>query len=311
MFMGSAALSCAALRRLAEADDIDLAGIVTQPPRPGGRRLALRPCPVQEMAASWGVPVFPLERVNAAPSLAEVRRCAPDVIVVVAYGRILSAAWLALPPAGCVNVHASLLPRYRGAAPIQWAIARGERETGVTTMLMDSGIDTGAVLLQRPLAILPGETAGELHERLADAGADLLLETLRGLREGSLRPTPQDHRRATYAPKLTKADGRIDWTLSAEEIYNRVRGFNPWPCCHCRLPSRPGARGKSLRVLAVEPCARSGLPGRVLSVSPGDPLVGAGRGALSLVRVQPEGGRSMSGAECARGHRLQVGAVLG
>jgi len=262
-----------------------------------------------------------------------------DLIVVLAYGQILKREVLALPPQGCVNMHASLLPRYRGAAPIQWAIANGEPVTGVSTMFMNERMDAGDVILQKEVIIGPDDTAGSLHDKLAEEGAVVLSRTLDALREGRVTRTSQVESQATFAPKLSKEDGRIDWTEPAERIYNKVRGFNPWPCCFCEVPELSAGRqpgigkrekdsadrralkiehrtgtGKRavrrLRVLRVMIENATASAGEMIDVTGDGPLVGTGTGAVRLLEVQPEGRNVMNGADYLRGHDLKIGDVF-
>jgi methionyl-tRNA formyltransferase len=302
IFMGSGELGCPALARLLEAADHEVVGVVSQPDRPKGRRLRLGPCPAKAVADARGVPVFTPESVNAAACLETLGALAPDVVVVAAYGQKLGAGLLALPRRGCINIHASLLPRYRGAAPIQWAIANGDSLSGVTLMHMNDRMDAGDIIARVEVAIEPDDTAGSLHDRLAVAGAGLLMDVLAAVAEGRAARMPQDESQATFAPKLTKSDGRIDWALPARQIVDRVRGFNPWPCCFCLV----GETGKRLRVLRAETAAGTGRPGTVLEVEP-DLVVAAGAGAVRLREVQPEGRNVMSAAAYRRGHGLATG----
>jgi methionyl-tRNA formyltransferase len=245
-------------------------------------------------------------RVKEPEAIAELRRLAPELQVVVAYGQILPRAVIDLAPRGTVNVHASLLPRLRGAAPIQWAIARGDRETGVTTMLIDEGLDTGPTLLARATPIGPDETAADLEPRLARLGAEVLLETVRGLADGSLRPTPQDHTRATLAPLLEKEDGRLDWTRPAPDLANRVRGFHPWPGTFAIW------REKTLKVLkARAEAAGPAAPGTILTADGAGLLVACGEGtALRVLEVQPESRRAMAASAFASGQHVRTGDRL-
>jgi methionyl-tRNA formyltransferase len=300
VFMGSAPLSCATLDALAACDFCELCAVVTQPDRPRGRRLQAASCASKARAMDLGIPVLTPVDVNAPESIDHIKRLAADVVVVVAYGQILKPQLLSLVPDGFINVHTSLLPRYRGAAPIQWAVVRGETETGVTTMRMDAGMDTGDMLLQRATPIGPGETAGDLHDRLAVLGAELLVETLARWQAGTLEAIPQRDADATLAPKLSKQDGRMDWTQSAGDLYNRVRGLNPWPVCWCQGPGK-------LRVWEAEAVPGAGKPGTLLEFDDDCPVVACGSGALRLVTLQPEGGRQMNGADYVRGHRLKPG----
>jgi methionyl-tRNA formyltransferase len=239
----------------------------------------------------------------------ELRRLAPELQVVVAFGQILPRSVIDIAPRGTVNVHASLLPRLRGAAPIQWAIATGETETGVTTMLIDEGLDTGPLLVARSAAIGPEETAADLEPRLARLGAEALLETVRGITDGTLHPVPQDHTRATLAPILSKEDGRIDWSAPAHAIACRARGFHPWPGAFAYYDGR---LLKAIRVREVAAPLASGEPGAVVAVGPGGVVVACGDGTgLALVEVQPESRRAMPAAAWAAGARLRPGARLG
>ncbi len=302
VFMGGAELSCPSLEILAADARFNVTGVVTQPDRPRGRKLVTAANRVKETALAHGLPVISPERVNCDEGLSCLAEWAPDVIAVVAFGQFLSTSILELPPHGCVNVHTSLLPRYRGAAPIQWAVANGDTVTGVTTMLIDEGMDSGDILLQREVAIGPEETAGELHDRLAVLGADLLAETLAVLAAGEVRPVKQDESLVTFAPKLKKTDGNIDWQRPAPAIVDRVRGFNPWPGSFCYAPGG----GDPLKVHRAAIAEGLGTPGQILSVSDGL-VVAAGEGAVRLETVQPAGRREMSGADFLRGHPLNTG----
>jgi methionyl-tRNA formyltransferase len=302
VFMGSAPLSCASLEVV--LDLCDLVAVVTQPDRPRGRSLKVCQCAVKARANDRVGTVLTPERINAPTSVEEIAALEPDVIVVVAYGQILGQPLLDLPRLGCINVHTSLLPKYRGAAPIQWAIANGESETGVTTMVMDAGMDTGDIILQQAVPIGPQHSAAELHDRLAEAGAELLRTTLEGLPTGNLPRIPQDNEAATMAPRLAKADGQVVWSRPAREIHNRVRGFNPWPGSVCLTPG--GKRLKLWRV-AQEPIEEGASPGMVVSFSEGQPVVATGQGGIRLLEVQPEGGKVMDGAAYVRGHALALG----
>lgn len=307
VFMGSAELACPCLDRLLARPADPVVGVVSQPDRPKGRSLQVAPCPVREHVAQAGIPVLTPEKINTPESLAALRALAPDLIVVVAYGQILKSALLNLPPRGCINVHASLLPKYRGAAPIQWAIARGERVTGVTTMYMNEGMDAGDIIAQREEPIREDDTAGTLHDRLARLGADLLAETLEAIHQGTVRRTPQNLADVTFAPKLKKSDGRLDWRQTAAEAYNRIRGFNPWPGCFFQLPGRGCVRVLKAR---VESSAKTGKPGEVLDCAGAGPLIQTGDQALRLLEVQPEGRKAMAGAAFLCGHPLAPGLIL-
>ena len=234
----------------------------------------------------------------------QLARIAPDAIIVVGYGRIIPQWMIDLPPLGNLNLHASLLPKYRGAAPIQWAIARGESVTGVTTMRIDAGLDTGDILLQEEIPIAPEDTAVTLAPRMAAIGADLMVETLRGLQAGTVRPRPQDHARATLAPILKKEDGQIDFQLTAQEILNRLRGFQPWPGAYTTF------RGKNLHIWAAQTVERAAAAAEIM-VESGHLFVGCGAGALELLEVQLEGKKRMPAADFIHGHQPRNGEKLG
>lgn len=309
VFMGSASFACPCLERLLAEDGVETCGIVTQPDRPKGRHLELTPCPVKERLGTRGIPVLTPEKVNAPESLAALAGLKPDVIVVVAYGQILRAPLLAIPPLGCLNVHGSLLPKYRGAAPIQWAVANGERVTGVSTMYLNERMDAGDVILRREIEVEDEDTGGSLHDKLAVLGAEALVETLRLVRAGCAPRMPQDDAAATLAPKLKKTDGRLDWALPADSLCNRVRAFNPWPGCSCELPAGSARWVKVLRA-RVEP-GRAAPVGTILDAGGEGPLVQAGERALRLLDVQPEGRKPMPGAAFLRGYPLQIGDRAG
>ena len=303
VFLGSGSFAVPSLEALVGAGH-DVAAVVTQPDRGKGRGRSLTAPPVKPVAQVHGLTVLQPRRVKEPEIQQILQELRPEAQVVVAYGQILPLSVIQIAPRGTINVHASLLPLYRGAAPIQWAIARGETETGVTTMLIDEGLDTGPILLARAVPIAPDETAGELTPRLAALGAGLLLETLRDLEDGRIRPIPQDHARATLAPLLRKEDGRIDWTRPAAELANRVRGFSPWPGAVALF------EGRNVRVLRARPAAGgSDSPGHVVFVDPDGILVACGTGsALRLLEVQPESRRPMAAAAFAAGARLRAGS---
>ncbi len=295
VFMGSPEFALPTLNAL--AGRYPVVGVVTQPDRPAGRGRTLKPPPVKLLADRLGLPVIQPERLRAAEAIAQLQAWEPDLIVVAAYGQILRPAVLNLPALGCLNVHASLLPRWRGAAPIQAALLNGDDETGVTIMMMDPGVDTGPILSQRAIPILPDDTAGTLGERLAELGAALLLDTLPDYLSGNLRPQPQDESRATLAPVLTKADGALDFTQPANSLARRVRAFNPWPGTYLTWQ---GAPLKVLRARAVP--APVSHPGR-FTIYRGMPAVEALDGLLLLEEVQPAGRKVLSGVDFLRGAR--------
>ncbi|MBL7077227.1 MAG: methionyl-tRNA formyltransferase [Kiritimatiellae bacterium] len=306
VFMGSAPLSCPSLEVVLEMCDV--VAVVTQPDRPRGRSLKVCECAVKARAGDRVGTVLTPARVNEPASVEAIAALQPDVIVVVAYGQILRQPLLDLPSLACINVHTSLLPKYRGAAPIQWAIANGETETGVTTMYMDAGMDTGDIILQQAVPIGAEDTAANLHDRLAVEGGALLKRTLEHLTTGNLPRVPQDDAAATMAPRLTKADGDVDWSRPAREIHSRVRGFNPWPGSVCRTVA-----GKRLKLWRVteSPLETDAVPGTVVAFDGGIPVVATGKGSVQLLEVQPEGGKVMDGAAYVRGHALALNDQLG
>jgi methionyl-tRNA formyltransferase len=309
IFMGSAEFACHSLERLLQSDACEVVAVVTQPDRPQGRNLAVAGCPVKQYVGERGIPILSPVNINRPENLEILRGLAPDLMVVVAYGQILKPDLLAIPAMGCINVHGSLLPKYRGAAPIQWAIASGEKVAGVTTMFINERMDAGDIILKRELSIAPDDTGGMLHDSLARVGAELLGETVGLLLAGKAPRQPQDESMATYAPKLSKSDGRMDWTLPAETLHNRVRAFNPWPGCCCELSNGSKMRIKILKA-RVE-AAASGKPGTILDVDGDGLLVKAGGGnALRLIEVQPEGRPVMSGAAFLRGRNIKIGMEL-
>jgi methionyl-tRNA formyltransferase len=308
VFLGSGSFAIPSLEALLDAGHV-VAAVVTQPDREKGRGQALAPPPTKPVAEGHGLAVLQPPRVRDPEAQEALRRLAPELQVVVAFGQILPRSVIDIAPRGAVNVHASLLPKLRGAAPIQWAIANGETETGVTTMLIDEGLDTGPTLLSRATPIGPEETAAELEPRLARMGAELLLETVRGLEEGTIQPVPQDHSRATLAPLLKKEDGRIDWSLPAARVASRARGFHPWPGA---FTFDEGRLVKVLRAREAAGAGEAAEPGTATAVGPGGVTVACGGGtSVRLVEVQPESRRAMPAAAWAAGARLRPGSRLG
>jgi methionyl-tRNA formyltransferase len=302
VFLGTPAFAVPSLERLAARHLV--AAVVTQPDRPRGRGRESAPPPVKESAVRLGLPVYQPERVRRPEAVEYLRSLAAEIMVVVGYGQIIPQAVIDLAPRGIVNVHASLLPKYRGAAPIQWAIVNGETVTGVTTMQIDAGLDTGDILFKAETAIEPEENAIELSERLGELGAHLLVLTLRGLEAGSITPVKQNPAQATYAPILNKEDGLIDWRDNARDIHNRVRGFQPWPGAYTHF------RGQILHIWKSSwSGSLSGSPGQFVKLKP--PIVSCGAGSLELVEVQLEGRKRMSGSDFANGQRLQENEILG
>ena len=286
-------------------------GVITQPDRPKGRSLQVQPSPVKTLALQLGLPVLQPEKVREPALLNQLAELKPAVAVVVAYGQILPQSLLDLPRHGCVNVHTSLLPRYRGAAPIQWAIANGDPVTGVTLMKMDAGLDTGPILLQRTTEIDPADTAESLHHRLAELGARLLLDTLPLYLDGRIQPQPQPPTGASYARKITRADAHIDWSLPAETLRNRLRAFTPWPGSQTALPESYQPRTLKIWEADVVAIPAGSPPGTVLETGGNGLVVACGAGALRIRRLQLEGGRRLGPAEFLAGHPVPIGTRLG
>jgi methionyl-tRNA formyltransferase len=308
VFMGTPSFAVATLQALAAAHTI--VGVVTQPDRPSGRGRRLELPPVKAFALSAGLPIIQPQRLREPAALAQLQAWAPDLIVVAAFGQILRPAVLDLPAHGCLNVHGSLLPRHRGAAPIAAALLAGEGETGITIMRMDPGLDTGPMLGQRALPILPDDTTGSLTDRLAPLGAALLLEVIPAYLAGQLPPVPQDDAQATYAPQLKKDDARLDFTRPALELERRVRAYNPWPGAFAPWPDPAAAQPRLLKIMrAAVLSERLGESGEVVA-TPQGPAVGADASALLLLEVQPPGKRPMSAADFARGARGFIGSRL-
>jgi len=308
--MGTPTFSVPTLEALLDSE-FSVVGVVTQPDRPRGRGQTLSASPVKELTQAHRLPILQPEKMKEPEFLKILEQWKPDVIVVTAFGRILPKIILDLPPRGCINVHASLLPRYRGAAPIQWAIINGESETGVTTMLMDEGMDTGAILLQDPVVIDPEETAGELSVRLARIGGRFLIETLRRWTSQEITPIVQDGSKATMAPLLKKEDGNLPWDRNAIEIANRIRGLSPWPGAYtfCQRERLTMWKGSSLVDHAE---ARSGdeVPGTIVKVGKESLLVRTGHGLLSVTEIQPANRKRMSVAQFVSGYQLTPGMKL-
>jgi methionyl-tRNA formyltransferase len=303
VFMGTAELSCASLEKLAAK--FSVAAVVTQPDKPKGRELKLTPSPVKVLAEKLKLPVLQPLRARDEKFISELRALKPDLIVVVAYGQILPQAILDLPKFGCLNVHTSLLPKYRGAAPIQWAIADGEPETGVTIMQMDAGLDTGPILATRRTQILPTDDSQILHDRLAQLGAELLVETIPDYSAGKISPQPQPAEGSSYAAKIKKEDGQIDWHKSAGQIWNRLRAFTPWPGAFTFLQAEP--KPQLLKIWKVEVVERSGGAGEILSADKTGIVVGCGQNALRILELQREGGRRLTAEQFLAGFPLKTG----
>jgi methionyl-tRNA formyltransferase len=303
VFLGTPAFAVPTLESVVEAGH-EVLVVVTQPDRPSGRGQRTAPPPVKETAMRLGLPTYQPERIRRPEAVEHLRSLGTEAMVVVGYGQIIPQAVIDLAPLGIINVHASLLPKYRGAGPIQWAIINGEARTGVTTMRIDAGLDTGDMLLKAETEIGPEENAVELGRRLAASGADLLVKTLGGLARGTIVPQKQDPAEATYAPMLKKEDGQIDWTADARAIHNRVRGMQPWPGAYTRF------RGQTLHVWKARPAGGVVAPlGRFASLRP--PCVSCGSGALELLEVQLEGRKRMAAADFVNGQRLNENDFLG
>jgi methionyl-tRNA formyltransferase len=308
VFMGSGAFALPSLERLLASPEHRVEALFTQPDKPAGRGHRLRPPPTKAPVAARGIPVYQPAKVRATEAVELVRGLAPECIVVVAYGQIIPKSILELPPKGIINVHGSLLPAYRGAAPIQWAIARGETRTGVTTMLMDEGLDTGPVLLQDALEIGPEDTAESLEPKLAELGAELLTETLSRWARDAIVPAPQDDALASLAPRIKKEDAAVDWTVPAREIACRVRAFRPWPIAFTEL------LGRELKIWRAREIALPGSapPGAIVALEASGFVVACGSAsALLLEEVQVAGKARVPAADFARGQRLAPWMKLG
>jgi len=305
VFMGTPDFAVPPLKALIDAG-YTISAVVTRPDRPKGRGRALSMPPIKEVAVEHGIEVLQPERIKDADFIDTLKALAPEIIVVVAYGKILPPAILTMPPKGCINLHSSLLPKYRGAAPINWAIVRGEEESGVTTIVMDEGMDTGPILLQNVVPIGDSDTAQGLHDRLSEVGAALLSETVSRVIAGTIQPVPQDDSKATYAPMLKKGDGSIDWKSDAVAINNLVRGLFPWPGAYTNW------NGKILKVLkgAAEGGGAGETPGTILGVTEEGIDVATGDGIYAIINLQPESKRKMTATEFIKGYRIGTGQIL-
>ena len=303
LFMGTPDIAADSLKALIEAGH-EICGAFTREDKAVGRKQILTAPPVKQLALEHGIPVFQPQRIRK-DGVEDLKALAPDLCVTAAFGQILSQEILDIPRIGTVNVHASLLPRHRGSAPINWAILQGDQTVGVTTMMTDKGIDTGDMLLKAETSYIPGETAGELTLRLAELGAKLLIDTLKQLEAGTLVRIPQDHARMTYDPMLTKEMGVIDWTQDASAIVNRIHGLNPWPGCSTAIP------GGRLKLLRAETAQGTGVPGEIVAADPKAGLtIAAGSGAVTITQLQAPGGKPMHAKDYLRGHPMTVGSVL-
>jgi methionyl-tRNA formyltransferase len=308
VFCGTPQFAVPSLRALIAEPDFEIAGVVTQPDRPRGRGQEIQASPVKETAVAAGIPVYQPEKIKSDEGFEYLQRRAPDALIIIAYGQIISQRLISIPRLGWINLHASLLPKYRGAAPINWAIVNGEKVTGLTTMQIDAGLDTGPMLLKYETGIAADQTAPELTAQLAEAGGALMVETLRKLDRGELVPVAQDNSQATFAPILKKEDGRIDWWLSAHKIYNRIRGLQPWPGAFTVF------RGKNCRIWGqpLEPVATSGMPGVILQTREDGLLVICGSSTvLRVEHVQIEGRNRVTDDEFTRGAHIVAGERFG
>ncbi len=301
LFMGTPDIAAASLCRLIEAGH-DICGVFTRADKPVGRKQVLTAPPVKQVALEHDIPVYQPATLRDGEAARTIRQLAPELCVVVAYGRILPPEVLAIPPKGCINLHVSLLPKYRGAAPVQWAVLNGDVETGVSIMYLDEGLDTGDILKVAPVQIGPEETSGELFERITAQGAETLLEAIDEIAAGTACAVPQDHSKATLAPPLSKEMARFDFSASADQLHNLVRGMNPWPMAYFVCED------KKVKLTRCHIVSGEGEPGQILSIKP--LVIACGEGALELCEVVPEGKRPMEGTAWAAGRRFQVGQLL-
>lgn len=302
VYMGTPDFAVPALEKLAQSPDYTVAAVFTQPDKPKGRKMVMTPPDVKVCAEKLGIPVFQPSSMRSEEAYNSLKELNPDVIVVAAYGQILPKAVLDLPKFGCVNIHGSLLPKYRGAAPIQQSVLDGEKVTGVTTMLMDVGLDTGDILLKAETEIGENETAGELFDRLAILGGELIVETLDKLKKGEITPQKQDESLATHTSKISKELCPIDFNKSAFEVHNKVRGLNPWPVAVTEIA------GKTVKVYSTRVTDLSGEPGTILSLKPF--VVACGDKSVELIEIQPQGKKRMTAQAFLAGHKLNIGDKL-
>ena len=300
VFIGTGEIGVPTLHALLGSEEHQLAAVVTQPDKPVGREQRIEPSPIKKALAGTKIPILQPARIKDRQSIEEISALAPEVIVVMAYGQILPQGVLGIPRVACLNLHASLLPRHRGAAPIQAAIASGDFETGITVMYMDEGLDTGDILLQRKIDILPTETGGSLHDRLGQIAPDALLESLQLLAKETAPRIPQNNALATYAPKLNRNDGKIDWSQPADILERKIRAFNPWPGAFTTVTAKSG-KPRNLKIFSASIVDLAAEPGEILQTEERGLVIAASDRALSLEEVQPEGKRRMTSAEFLRG----------
>src|SRR6266446_1980342 len=309
VFIGTGEIGVPTLQALLRSSEHRVTGVVTQPDKPAGRNKQIEAPPIKRALAGTKMSILQPVRIKGREAIEEVRALRPEAIVVMAYGQILPRDLLEIPPVACLNLHASLLPRWHGAAPIQAAIAVGDPETGITVMYMDEGLDTGDILLQRKIEILSTDTGGSLHDRLAQTAPEALLDSLGMLAKGSAPHLPQDNALATYAPKLTRDDGKIDWSESAEIIERKIRALNPWPGAFALVSEKSG-RVLRLKVFDAKIADEEGRPGEILRADNQGLIVGTGDNTISLGHVQLEGKRRMSAYDFVRGHARLLGQKL-
>ena len=302
IYMGTPDFAVPALKALASSEH-EVCAVFTQPDKPRGRKMILTPPDVKVCAQSLNIPVYQPESIKNGDALEIINQYNPDVIVVAAYGKILPIAVLDAPKFGCVNIHGSLLPKYRGAAPIQQSVLNGDKVTGITTMLMDVGLDTGDILLTEETEIGENETSGELFDRLAVLGGELILKTLSALEKGEITPKKQDESLATHTSKIDKSLCPIDFSKSASEVHNKVRGLNPWPVATTKIC------GKNVKVYSTKLCPKSGKSGEVLSTKP--LIVACDEKSVEILELQPEGKKRMTADAFLAGHKLEIGDIIG
>ncbi|MEE0913919.1 MAG: methionyl-tRNA formyltransferase [Ruminococcus sp.] len=302
IYMGTPDFAVPALKALANSEHT-VCAVFTQSDKPRGRKMIMTPPDVKVCAQELDIPVYQPQSMKSEEALEIINNYDPDVIVVAAYGQIIPKTVLDAPKYGCVNIHGSLLPKYRGASPIQQSVLNGDKITGVTTMLMDVGIDTGDILLTKETEIGENETSGELFDRLADLGGELILETLKALEEGTVTPVKQDESLSSHTSKIDKSLCPIDFTKSADEVHNKVRGLNPWPVATTKIC------GKNVKVYSTKLCEKSGKCGHVISTKP--LIVACGEGSVEICEIQPEGKKRMSTEAFLAGHKIEIGDVIG
>ncbi len=305
LFMGTPEFAMKSLEALVQDGTNEIVGVISQPDKPKGRKMELAMPPVKVYALEKELKVYQPETLKDNAILPLLKELEPELIVVVAYGKLLPEYVLNFPKYRCINIHASLLPHLRGAAPIQRAVMEGDEKSGVTSMYLEKGLDTGDMILKEEVPISREMTAGELHDVLAESGARVLIKTVERFKAGDFSAEKQNSESASYAHMLTKAEGEIDWSKSAEEIYNKVRGLNPWPMAFTAV------EGKRLVIDFVKLSVGSGRPGMVLSTDGGAITVACGNGAVKIENLKPEGKKRMSAGEFLRGHRLETGVILG